>query len=433
MMTAGFGAGWRQVGACVVLLACCGMIASTYSIIAVPFEAEFHPSRMVLMLAMTVMAGVSALISPVIGNLMDRVSLRLLMLLGAVLLGAGYAALSLATSFNHVLVIFGVLIAPANVLLGPIGATVLLSRWFVNRRGTAMGIAIAGIALGGFVFPFIMQGLIDGFGWRTAMRLLGLVIAVLTVPAALLVINRPSDRGLHADGAASDPHVAHKAAAAPPLSAWAILSDPTFWLVVLIVSIVTSGMKGMVTNLSLLATDVGITASTAATLVSVYAGAGFIAKLNFAALADRMSPRTLLAISLVGFGLGMTGMIYAENGYAMIFGSVMLIGLFGGLMVPMQSFLSPRIFGTVVVGKATGLLSGVQLLFLLSTPMLFGKISDVFGSYDAIFVVFAAVAALAVLLVPLVRMHPRAVAGTAGDDKPADDREIEAGLATPSA
>lgn len=433
-MAAGFGAGWRQVGACVVLLACCGMIASTYSIIAVPFEAEFHPSRMVLMLAMTVMAGVSAVISPVIGNLMDRVSLRLMMLLGAVLLGAGYAALSLAASFNQVLVIFGVLIAPANVLLGPIGATVLLSRWFVNRRGTAMGIAIAGIALGGFVFPFIMQGLIDGFGWRTAMRLLGLVIAALTVPAALLVINRPSDLGLHPDGAASDPHVAQKAATAtPPLSALAILSDPTFWLVVLIVSIVTSGMKGMVTNLSLLATDVGIPASTAATLVSVYAGAGFIAKLNFAALADRISPRTLLAISLVGFGMGMTGMIYAENGYAMIFASVAMIGLFGGLMVPMQSFLSPRIFGTAVVGKATGLLSGVQLLFLLSTPMLFGKISDVFGSYDAIFVVFAAVAALAVLLVPLVRMHPRAVAGTAGDDKPADVREIEAGLATPSA
>jgi len=432
-MAAGFSAGWRQVGACAVLLGCCGMIAATYSIIAVPFEAEFKQSRMVLMLAMTVMAGVSGLISPVLGNLMDRVSLRLMMGTGALLLALGYAALSLTTSFNQVLAIFGLLIAPANVLLGPIGATVLLSRWFVNRRGTAMGIAIAGIAAGGFVFPFIIQGLIDAFGWRQAMQLLALVIAALTVPAALLVVNRPSDLGLHPDGAASDPQVARQGATAPPLSVRAILGDPTFWLMVLIVSIVTSGMKGMVTNLSFVATDVGISATTAASLVSVYAGAGFIAKLAFAALADRVSPRVLMAISLAGFALGMAGMILAENGYAMIFASVLLIGLFGGLMVPMNSFLPPRVFGAAVVGKATGLMSAVQLVFLLSTPLIFGRISDAFGSYDAIFIAFAAIAVLAVALVPLVRLHPRAAAGSADDDKPADDAEIEAALATPAA
>ena len=124
------------------------------------------------------------------------------MVVGGLFLGAGYAAISLATSFTQVLVIFGVLIAPANVLLGPVAVTVLLSRWFAERRGRAIGIAIAGVAAGGFVFPMIIQGLLDAHQWREALQLLASSCVVWTVPAALLVVDRPSDRGLNPDGAA---------------------------------------------------------------------------------------------------------------------------------------------------------------------------------------------------------------------------------------
>ncbi|MET0270486.1 MAG: MFS transporter, partial [Sphingomonas sp.] len=64
-MAQGFGVGWRQVGCCFVLLAANSFIASAYSVIAVPLGQEYQPSRMVLMLAMTIMAGASALLSPV--------------------------------------------------------------------------------------------------------------------------------------------------------------------------------------------------------------------------------------------------------------------------------------------------------------------------------------------------------------------------------
>ncbi len=83
-----------------------------------PLAAEFGPSRFVLMLAMTVMSLVSGLISPVLGSLMDRVSLRKIVLAGAGFMVAGYLALSFAPSFNAVLAIFALLIAPANVLMG---------------------------------------------------------------------------------------------------------------------------------------------------------------------------------------------------------------------------------------------------------------------------------------------------------------------------
>lgn len=329
------------------------------------------------------------------------------MVVGGLFLGAGYTAISFATTFNQVLVIFGVLIAPANVLLGPVATTVLLSRWFEMRRGRAIGIAIAGVAGGTFIFPMIIQGLLDTHQWREALQLLGLVLVVWTVPAALLVVDRPADRGLHPDGASSPSETTREEMAKAPISARALLTDPAFWMIAVTVAIVTSGMKGMITNLAPLAIDNGITASDAAVLISIYAVCGFIAKLNFAALSDRLGPRILMFASLGGFAVGMACLTQAHLGYGAILLGVAIVGLFGGLMVPIESFLAPRVFGQRAVGRAMGLLSGVILVALLSTPPLFGLIFDLTGSYMGIFWTFSGLAAVALLWLPAIRLHPR--------------------------
>lgn len=405
--TASFAVGWRQVGISLMLLAAAGMIASTYSIVAVPLANEYRPSRTVLMLSMTVLSGTCALLSPLFGALMDRVSLRKLMVVGGLLLASGYLAISMTTSFLQVLVIFGVLIAPANVLIGPVAITVLLSRWFARRRGRAVGIAIAGISVGGFFFPIIIQGLLDAHQWREAFQLLSLVLLAWTVPVALMVVNRPADRGLHPDGDSVPPELARAEMEKPVISARQILSDPAFWMIAGTVAIVTAGMKGMITNLAPLAIDNGVEASDAALLVSVYAACSFVAKLNFAALSDRLGPRALMFIALGGFASGMACLTQASGGYTLIALGVAITGLFGGLMVPIESYLAPRVFGQRAVGRAMGLLSGTILIALLATPPLFGLIFDISGSYTSIFWTFAGIALLALLWLPGIRMHPR--------------------------
>ncbi len=410
-MSAPFSLGWRQVGICILLLAATGMIAATYSLVAVPLAQEYSPTRSVLMLAMTVLAGTCALLSPLLGTLMDRVSLRILMPLGGICLAAGYFAISLTSSFNQVLLVFGILVAPANVLIGPVAVTVLLSRWFSARRGRALGIAIAGISMGGFLFPMIIQGLLDAHPWREALRWLSLVLLCWTVPAALLVVNSPADRGLHADGAPEPPEEARRELGKAPISARRILTDPAFWMIAATVAVVTGGMKGMITNLAPLAIDTGIPASTAATLISVYAGSAFFGKVAFAALADRFGPRSLMFMALGGFAAGMGCLTQAAGGYTVIALGVGITGLFGGMMVPIESYIAPRVFGQRAVGRAMGLLSGTILVVLLATPPLFGFIYDVTGAYTGIFWTFTGIALLAILWVPLIRLHPRDESG----------------------
>jgi MFS family permease len=408
-MTGSFAIGWRQVGACVALLAVVSMITSSYSVLAVPLGAEFQPSRMVLMLTMTVLSAVSALISPVLGHLFDRVSARLLMGIGISLLALGYTVVSFTQSFTQVLIVYGVLIAPASVLIGPLAATVLLSRWFIKHRGRAIGLAIAGISIGSFIFPPILQSLLNAFEWRMAFRMISLLVLLCTAPAVALVVNRPADRGLHPDGAETDAESLAESKTFGKFSIKAILTDPSFWMIGLIVATVTAGLKGMVTNLVPMALDVGISANSAALLISIYAAFGFVSKLGFAAISDRLNPRVQMVISLTGYAIGAALMVQAENGYWVLAAGVAFLGLFGGMMIPLESFLIPRVFGRAVVGRVGGMLNLLILSFLLCSPPLFGWIYDSTGNYDTIFTIFIGLAVLAMIMVRFVRLHPRAL------------------------
>lgn len=410
---------WRQLFVCFMLMGAVGMIASTYSLIAVPLAEEFQPSRTVLMLAMTVLSGGCAVLSPFLGSLMDRLSIKWMMVTGGVLLASGYFLLSLTTSFSQVLIIFGVLIAPANVLIGPVAITVLLSRWFTRTRGRAVGIAIAGISAGGFLYPFIIQGLLDAHQWREAFRLLGLVLLIWTVPATLMVVGRPSDAGLKIEEDSANPKSAEAERLKVQVSARQIMTDPAFWLLAVTVAIVTAGMKGMITNLAPLAMENGISLSDAAPLISVFAACSFIAKLNFAALSDRLGPRVLMFVALTGFAAGMLCLAQAAMGYYVIALGVAITGLFGGLMVPIESYIAPRVFGQHAVGRAMGLLTGTILIAMLATPPLFGFIFDISGSYRGIFWVFAGIALAALVWLPRIRLHPRDYPATPAEAKTA--------------
>lgn len=412
-MKGNFSLGWRQVWLCTLILSVSAMMTTTYGVVAVPLMEEFKTSRMVLMTTMSVISIVTALVSPLFGILLDKYSVRWIMVYGAVSIALGFFLLSFVTEFYQVPLVYGLFMAPAQIAAGTMAATVLLSRWFSDMRGRALGLAITGISVGGFCFPPIIQVLIDTFAWREGMRVFALLLACLTIPAALLVINRPSDRGLFADGAASEPEHADPSRLEAGLSVRAILSDPTFWMLALIFAIFFSGMRGFATNVAPLAADEGVDPALIAYPLSLYSAAGVAAKLGFAAIADRMNPRALLLVALIGAGAAHGCMVFAEQGFAMIALGSILIGLFGGMILPLQSFLIPRIFGRTVVGRVSGLLGVAMFAFNFAAPPLFGLIYDLFGNYDAIFLAYVGLMVVGMLVLPVLNLHPREQTGPA--------------------
>jgi len=139
--------------------------------------------------------------SLVAGRLVDRLEPRVVVSVGACIMGGGMALCSLATTQWQFYLLFGVMLAIGLSLLGitPLGA--IVSNWFVRKRGLVFGILAAGFGVSLISAP-IAQSLISSFGWQNAYVIMGLLSIPLIVPLCILFIRRsPREKGLLPDGA----------------------------------------------------------------------------------------------------------------------------------------------------------------------------------------------------------------------------------------
>jgi MFS family permease len=149
---------------------------------------------------------VYAIASPLVGLAFDRFGPRLLMPLGAFLVGGGLVASSFATSLLGMYVSYGIITALGQGALSFVGHNALISFWFVRRRATAIGIASMGQGVGALVMVPLTQILIDNFGWRWTYIFTGGLLLLILVPANAVFQRRaPADVGQFPDGDRSSP------------------------------------------------------------------------------------------------------------------------------------------------------------------------------------------------------------------------------------
>ena len=144
---------------------------------------------------------VYALASPLVGLAFDRFGPRLLMPLGALLVGVGLVASSFASSLLGLYVSYGIITALGQGALSFVGHNALISFWFVRRRATAIGIASMGQGVGALVMVPLTQLLINNIGWRGTFIVTGSLLLFILVPANALFQRRdPQDVGQFPDG-----------------------------------------------------------------------------------------------------------------------------------------------------------------------------------------------------------------------------------------
>src|ERR1700742_3297178 len=158
-----------------------------------PIGAEFGWDRA----AMSAASGIGSLMSgigiSIVGILMDRYGVRRVLIPVIILFATSFAAISLTPPS---LVIFITLYAIAGALgsgQGPLGYVKSISGWFDDRRGLALGIAMAGIGLGAAMVPQYAQFIISHFGWRYAYVGLGALLLVIALPSVLLFVREPAE------------------------------------------------------------------------------------------------------------------------------------------------------------------------------------------------------------------------------------------------
>jgi MFS family permease len=161
-----------------------------YPFLAPEFERTFDTSREVGQMPWTMFLLVSALSSPLLGRAYDIVSDRLLLLVGTLLIAAGWAAASAATDVALLIAAYGVLLA-LGLQLVFVGVSTAIARRYPGAAGLALGIAYAGPGIGVALALPVAAGIIPGLGWRNvAVGFAALSLAA--VPFVLLMTTGPA-------------------------------------------------------------------------------------------------------------------------------------------------------------------------------------------------------------------------------------------------
>lgn len=393
--------GWFIVAMSVVIFTL--LLGTTYhafGVFVVPVSRDLGLSRAEINTALILFSIGNAIWAPIVGQMLDRLAIRPIMLGCALLMGASLVALGLSDSASWSAIVLVAPLAFAMQGAGILTANTLVVRWFSVHRGRAMAIALTGMSLGGIVLPPLIAIVIEHIGWRQTLVIVGCAVAITLVALVPIAREKPGpddveSRTARADDA--DSRAREAAANVRPLKATSLLRMWPFWTIGVSSALTLGVVQALMITIVPLAQDSGIGSTQAASLISVLAAAGLIGNLLLAWIADRVDRMRLLGILFVAVAL-VNGLLFFSRGYPLLVTCAALLGLTGGIVSPAFHTLIADRFGPASFGTAYGLMTPVLAITSALCTRYAGEVFDRTGGYSFLFVSFIASQGFAALL-----------------------------------
>lgn len=329
------------------------------------------------------------------GWVVDRFGPRRMMMAGILMAGIALIGLSFTTTLA-VFYFFYLFNALGYVCGGPLPNQVLISRWFNEARGKAMGFAYLGIGVGGAIAPLLANRLTQQFGWTGALRTLGILLVLIALPMAFFVKESPGTD-------ASQPSTT------APVSIGGVLKRWHFYLLAIGSMCSIGAVGGTFQNLKLFMTgdlfrgvSVQDAQSTAAYVLSLILISSLVGRLLMGWLADRFPKKYVMLLIYLIVACSIPLLFLASSQpflylFAVLFG----IGLGGDYMI--IPLMAAELFGVKVLGRLMGVVLTADGVAEALAPVIVAKTRDSTGSYAigfSILIGLAFIGAIAVALLP---------------------------------
>lgn len=346
--------------------------------------------------------GVTAILTLASGWIADRFGVRIVMVVGSVALAWGFYALGhVDTLADYYWSRFwmGVGLSGAGLAI----CVVAVSRWFLLRRGRALGIVLAGTSLGNALFPWVFTKLIQFDGWREAAMYAGWALLALVVLVMLVVREWPESMGLKPYGAdRAAPLAAGADIQGPQLSYAQILARPEFWLMGVAAFATFYSILGVNNNMILHMQNLGVSAEIGALVAMPLFLAGLIGKLLSGWLTDIFGRKPVWLVSL-GCMLGAAALLSTmQTGLVAI--AAVVMGLGWGANYTLLQAVAGDIFGARSLGRVMGAVTVLDAGGGALGPWVTARIADRSGDYQAGFLVVTGLIAVAFVCASLLRV-----------------------------
>ena len=335
------------------------------------------------------------------------------MVVGAAIAGAGFFLLGYIDNFAQFTLIRLTLVTLGDAMMGYMVVNVVIAQWFVRQRGRAFAFTSMGVGFAKVCMPILAAWLLLSLGWRQTWMVFGvLCVALLLLPALLIIKRRPEDAGLFPDGADHPPIVpgvtrsgSHLSEAQNSEVTWTraeAVHTSAFWLLVVTFGISSVGVTGLNLHVYPYVTDIGHSPVIAATVMSVIASMQLASPLAWGFLAERIDPRIAAMLRFIVQGIGLALAISTSNLICLYVGFFLYgIGLGGNMVLP--DLLWASYFGRRSLGKIRGMGLLISQVLAASGPPFFGFLFDITGGYGLSFALFGAALVTSAVLSLLLR------------------------------
>jgi len=289
------------------------------------------------------------------GSLFDRYGPRIPLCLSAVLIGIGFLFCSYTKHLWHLWVFFGLIAAAGHgaVYVVPVSTIV---RWFVTRRGLAVGIAVAGLGAGVSAVPPIAERLISIYDWRKAFVILGFSYAIIHLIGAILLRKSPEEVGTKPYGAfdiginGSSTKSASVHAGLTGVTVWEALKSFSFWMVYFSILLAFASETLVMVHIVPYALDLGVTSAVAAGAMTAMGVGSMVGRILMGAVSDRTGRKKALSAAYLLQGLMMLCLLGARSG-ASLYVVMAVMGLSFGGWAGVFALLTGEYFGFKHMGK----------------------------------------------------------------------------------
>jgi MFS family permease len=378
--------GWWVLASSVVITYLSGTALFGFPAYYPSFISTFGWSRAQLLFGNTILQWAFGMTGLLWGTVADKGGVRLVLSIGSACVALAYllfGQMSALWQLYAIAFIFGAGLSAMGYLTNQI----LQARWFVRRRGLAIGVVNSAGGLGGSVAPVLVTSLVARFGWRSAMSLMDVFFWTLPFLLILLVVREhPKELGLFPDGAANAAETGEfgrgkRLLTTPMNSLGEIFRTPVFWVVIGSVFVAAGTIGTTLHILILYLRDLGFSQQVAASALSLEFALSFIGRLGFGVLSDRFSARKVGVVSFVLLGLSSL-LLFVARSPGMLIAFVILHGLGHGAIVSFFPLILAEAFGTQ---KHLGRLLAVGHLAyaggLGTIPIISGYAFDSTGSF----------------------------------------------------
>lgn len=353
---AGFFYGWLIVLAAFFAFGIVyGTVTYSFSVFVNPVATAFNTTTTKVLLGFTLTNIGTGILGIFAGRLLMRYSIKYVMIGGLLIMAAGYFGLSLVTGLLGFYILYGIVIAFGGIIVAPLGASSIVSNWFVANRGRALTLATLGTSFGQLLLPRLAASAIEGGGFQAGYRVLAIACLLIIPIVWLIVVDRPEHKGLQPYGGSPDA-ASPAAPAAKLMTNREILRRFDFW------SIGISFVLTVTVYLALMATMVpyartyGVTAIEASQMVVTMGVAAIIGKILFATFTDRMGLRNTFWIA-IGLNMAACTLLVTTQAYAMLFVASALAGASAGGVLPLWPGMIAFRFGRHALPQVMGLMS----------------------------------------------------------------------------